>query len=168
MRMSTTSPMSMAPLLLALSATAGAGCGGGEADKTYTIADTPLAGVVGGQPWALGMAETDVFLSDVDSFFADFYSETVAPCAGAILLPATHHLIMHVPTEIGSYDLSFERTASFVVVEQSGSPVSYVTYQGRIVVDEITASVVRGGINLDYDGDNNVNGRFELAVCEAP
>ncbi len=36
---------------------------------------------------------------------------------------------------------------------------------GRIVVDEVTATTVSGGLVGDFDGDNHVNGQFELTIC---
>lgn len=140
---------------------AAAGCEGGEGDPdTYTIPETPLAGTVGGQPWGLVMAETDPFDSSGEAFIANLYTEVVAPCSGAVAAPGSSYVSLDVPAAVGIYDLGPDHTATFVVMG-----VEYATYQGRIVVDEVGPTLIRGGANLDYDPRNRVSGRFEIAVC---
>jgi hypothetical protein len=131
-------------------------CGGDDFD----IPTTPLAGTVGGQPWTFVAGETDAFLSDgEDDFFASFYAETFTACGFGG--PSGNHLIVAVPKEVGDYDFSLSQNMTFVV----GDSQNLVTTEGRIVVDEVTATVVRGGLHGTLDDDNEVSGRFELTIC---
>ena len=40
-----------------------------------------------------------------------------------------------------------------------------VATNGQIVVDEVTATRVRGGLSGYFDGDNEVSGQFDIAIC---
>ena len=40
-----------------------------------------------------------------------------------------------------------------------------VATTGRVVIDEVTSTAIRGGAYLHYDADNTVNGRFEITIC---
>lgn len=132
-----------------------AACGGG-----HEIAATPLAGTVGGQPWTFVAGHTSAFLSDGEpDFFAELYAEAFAPCAFST--PPGNHLIVAVPKSPGDYDFSTSLNMTFVV----GDSENLVTFDGRIVVDEVTDTLVRGGLAGDFDGDNDVSGQFELTIC---
>jgi hypothetical protein len=131
-------------------------CGGGD----YTIVMTTLAGTVGGQPWTFVAGHTNDFLSEGEpDFFAELYPATFTPCGFST--PPGDHLIVAVPKAPGDYEISTTLNLTFVV----GGSENLVTFDGRIVVDEVTATLVRGGLHGDFDGDNVVSGRFELTVC---
>jgi hypothetical protein len=126
----------------------------------YDIPATPLAGKVGGQPWTFVAGETNFFLSEgEDDFFAELYPMAYEACGfGA---PQGDHLIVAVPKAPGDYEFSLSLNMTFVV----GDAENLVTFDGRVVVDEVTATTVRGGLHGVYDDDNEVSGRFELSVC---
>jgi len=132
----------------------------GACGTDYTIAETNLAGTVGGQPWTFVAGHTNAFLSDgEDDFFAELYPAAFTPCGFST--PPGNHLIVAVPKAPGDYDFSTRLNMTFVV----GDSDNLVTFDGRIVVDEVTTDLVRGGLHGDFDGDNQVSGRFELTVC---
>jgi hypothetical protein len=143
-------PLALVVLALALGA-----CG-----TDYDIADTTLAGTVGGEPWTFVAGHTDAFLSDGDDdFFAELYPAAFTPCSfGA---PSGNYLIVSVPKATGDYDFDLSRNMTFVVEPSD----NLVTFEGRIVVDEVTETLVRGGLHGAFNGDNEVSGRFELTVC---
>jgi hypothetical protein len=146
-----TRTMTGAALALALAA-----CGGGD----YDIPATPLAGTVGGQPWTFVAGHTNAFLSEgEDDFFAELYPAAFTACGFGT--PPGDHLIVAVPKTPGDYDFSTSLNMTFVV----GDAQDLVTFDGRVVVDEVTATLVRGGLHGHFDGDNVVKGQFELTIC---
>ncbi len=135
----------------------GIGCG-----TDYTVSAQPLAGVIGGQSWTFVAGDTSEFLSDDDGFFVALYAEAVEPCGFST--GQTPHMLLSVPTAPGSYDMGLQRTATFVAYDSEG-PVNLIATEGVIRVDEITSDTITGGIHTEYDGDNVVDGEFEVVIC---
>jgi hypothetical protein len=145
-------PTSAAVLALGLGLAA---CG-----TDYDIPTTTLAGKIDGQPWTFVAGHTDAFLSDGENdFFAELYPASFTACGFAT--PPGNHLIVAVPKTPGDYDFSTSLNMTFVVEPAD----NLVTFDGRIVVDEVTPTLVRGGLHGVYNGDNEVSGQFELTVC---
>jgi hypothetical protein len=71
------------------------------------------------------------------------------------------HLIVAIPKAPGEYEMSLQRNMTFVV----GDSNNLIATKGRIVVDEVTTTTVQGGLVAEYDGSNQVNGRFEVTIC---
>ena len=69
--------------------------------------------------------------------------------------------IVGIPKTPGEYEMSLQRNMTFVV----GDSQNLIATKGRIVVDEVTATSVKGGLVGTYDGQNEVNGRFEVTIC---
>lgn len=135
----------------------------GAENSDVSIATTPLAGTVGGQPWSLTTAASDAFFSDGDQFWVDGYGETIAePCAGFVdaTLPS---IILNVPKESGEHPLGLMLTATFVLNDAAGS--NLVATQGVIIVDAVTESQIMGSARIEYDADNTVDGRFVASIC---
>jgi hypothetical protein len=141
------------------------GCGGEDGGGgDFEIAGTPLAGQIAGQTWSLGTAETDAFLSeDSNDFWVNLYSQSFTPCTGTAPF-GENHVIASIPKSVGDYTLSLSLNATFVV-QGATQTENYVATKGRIVVDEVTATLIRGGAYIEYDGGNVVDGRFEASVC---
>ena len=124
------------------------------------IASSPLAGTVGGMPWTFRAGATNAFLSEGDpNFFAAFYATAYNPCVD--FEPRGPHLLAAVPKQPGDYGFDLSRNMTFA----PGDNVNLVSFDGHIVVDAVTATTVTGGLHGFFDGDNEVNGRFEIAVC---
>jgi hypothetical protein len=131
-------------------------CGGTD----YDIPVAPLAGTVGGEPWTFVAGHTNDFLSEgEDDFFAELYPAAFTACEFST--PPGNHLIVAVPKAVGDYDFSTSLNMTFVV----GASDNLVTFDGRVRVDEVTATTVRGGLHGVFDGDNEVKGEFTLTVC---
>lgn len=131
------------------------GCGG----SSFEIAETPLAGSLGGQTWTFAAGHTSFFLSDGEpDFFASLYAQTFTACGFSE--PAGSHLLVAIPKEVGDYDLDLSLNMTFVVDDQN-----LITTSGRIVVDSVTATRVTGGLSASYDGGNEVSGRFDVTIC---
>jgi hypothetical protein len=145
--------------LFVVSMMALAGCAtddGGSAE----ISTTNMTGTVGGQPWTFAAGHTSAFLSEgEDSFFATLYPTTFTTCGFSE--PGGNHLIVGIPKAPGEYEMSLQRNMTFVV----GDSQNLIATKGRIVVDEVTATTVKGGLVGTYDGQNEVNGRFEVTIC---
>ena len=136
-----------------------AGCGGAGFD----VAPGPLSGRVGGQPWTLGTAETEPFLSaNSDSFFLTGYADSVAACTGAGRGVTGNRVVMNIPKAVGTYALDLNLTQTFFI---QSSNLNLASTRGRIVVDEITDTTLRGGAHIEVDADNIVNGQFQATIC---
>ena len=135
-----------------------AACGG----DSYEISDQSLQGKVGGVDWSFAGGETDSFLSDEESFFASLFSSSLEACAFSS--PGGNRLLMAIPTEPGDYELGISQTMTFVV-DQSDGLENLVATEGRLVVDEVTATTIAGGIYARFDGDNEIDGNFSLTIC---
>jgi hypothetical protein len=143
----------LGPALLLTLATA---CGGGS---SYEITDQPLTGTVGAAPWTFVAGSTDAFLSEgEDHFFAVFYAETYTPCGFGE--PTSDHLIVSVPKQPGSYDFDLQLNMTFVTGNDN-----LVATDGTVRVDTVTTTAVTGGLHGVYDGDNEVDGNFQLTIC---
>lgn len=155
-------------LLSACSDGDGDGDGSGDGTGTGTgddvaIEDRPLSGLVGGSSWTVARAETDAFLSEGEpDYWVDLYAEGGVACETSSL-DSGHHLIVQVPRAPGEYRLSLSNTATFVIVGEEFENLATTT--GRIVVDSVDATTIRGGAYLRFDADNTVNGRFEVTIC---
>lgn len=134
-----------------------AGC---SSDSVTVETDHTLTGVVGGQSWTFVAGETDAFLSNgSQNFFALFYASDYLACASSP--PPGSSLIVAVPKQPGDYDFTSNRNMTFVV----GAGDNLVTFEGRVIVDSVDGATVRGALAGSYDGDNDVNGTFELSIC---
>ncbi len=130
-----------------------------SSSSSFEIAATPLAGEVGGQPWTLVLGHTSAFLSEgEDDFFATLYPTTFTACGFSE--PGGPHLLVAIPKEPGDYELDLGLNMTFYDGE-----TNLVATDGRIVVDEVTATRVTGGLHARYDGDNEVDGRFDVTIC---
>ncbi len=135
-----------------------AGCGIGSLD----ISDAPLSGLIGGTAWTFGSGESSAFLSSSDQLFVAAYSEVVAPCTGAGDQVRTNWLILNVPKAPGDYALGSGLNETFYLQETG---VNYRATYGRIVVNQVTATMVSAGAHFLFDGNNVVDGQFQAQIC---
>ena len=143
---------------LLLSATIGAtAC---TISTSQDIDPTQLSGTVNGLPWAFQMGQTDAFLSaGQDDFYATLYPRSYTPCS--VSEPNAPHLIVSIPRLPGDYSMGFSRNMTFV-----DGDLDMVAVDGRIVVDSVSADRVTGGLHGTYDFDNEVNGQFDIHICQ--
>ena len=147
-------------MFAALGCGACSGDGGDEGDGSKTaIVSGPLAGLVGGEVWSFVSGQTDAFLSEGESnYWGEAYSET-STCSAFV---DSDHLILNVPRQPGDYALGPTLTATFAITENNDN---LIALKGHIVVDEVSASAIRGGAFIEFDAQNSVNGHFELTIC---
>lgn len=137
------------------------GCGGGSGN-TASIDSGPLSGLIDGKAWTVKTAESNAFLSaDGDDFFVDLYAETFEPCTGSAPFD-TDSLIMQIPKRVGDYAINLQRSATFYL---AASHKNLVATSGRLVVDSVTEATVSASAAFQFDGNNTVNGHFQLSVC---
>lgn len=130
-----------------------AGCGG-----DLEISEAPLSGNVLGEPWTFQRGHTSAFLSEgEDDFFALLYAQPFTECG---FEPSGPRLIVSIPKETGEYDFGLGLNMTF-----SDGVDNLITSDGRIVVDSVSATRVTGGLAGSYDADNEVTGRFDIAIC---
>jgi hypothetical protein len=123
------------------------------------IVDSSLSGVVAGQDWNFVAGHTSAFLSEgEDDFFASLYPTAFTPCGFSE--PTGPHIIVAIPKTTGDFEMGFSRNMTFV----DGSN-NLVSFDGHIRVDSVTATSVKGGMVASYDGDNDVNGMFDVTIC---
>src|SRR3954469_7925138 len=115
------------------------------------LKDTPLAGTVGGQAWTFQAGDTDAFLSkDEPDFFATMYPAAFTACGFS--QPAGDHLILSIPKTPGEYAMTLSRNMTLVVGNDNK-----IAVDGTIVVDEVTATSIKGGLVASFDSANSVN-----------
>jgi hypothetical protein len=143
------------------------GCGGsdGSGDDDggggpVQIASGPVTGKVGGTAWTLASAQTDAFLSDERSFWVEAYALGPTSCDS---FGSGNRLILNVPKTLGTHPLSLALNATFVV--EGPETDNLIATQGAIRVDEITSTLVRGGVTMTFDANNSVSGEFQAVVC---
>lgn len=146
-------------MVLALAGCSDSGDGGGSS----SIANGTLTGKVGGASWTFAGAKTDAFLSDDQTFWVDVYAQAVSGCNGA---GSGNKLILNVPKQVGTRQLSLQLNATFVI--EGAETQNLIATQGAIRVDEVNDTTLRGGVTMIYDGDNSVSGDFEAAICASP
>ncbi len=147
-------------LLLGLSLSAGlVGCGTDDDGGSTTIESTPLAGKVGGKDWAFVAGHTSAFLSEgEDDFFTSMYPAAFTACGFSE--PEGDHILVGIPKTVGEYPMSLSQNMTFVVGTQN-----LIGINGKIRVDEVTATTVKGGLVGSFDGDNSISGTFEVTIC---
>lgn len=130
--------------------------GPGDVDMTQT-----LNGTVGGQAWTFAAGETNAFLSEGDdNFFAELYPTAYTQCGFSA--PSGNHLIVAIPKTAGEYEMNTSRGMTFVV----GDSENLISFSGKVIVSEVTATSVKGGLVGSFDSANEVNGTFDLKICE--
>src|SRR6185369_7996578 len=137
------------------------GCSSGDDAESFDIASGTLSGKIGGASFTFVAGQTSSFLSDESTLFADLYADPI-PTACQNMPTDKNHLILQLPTKPGDYPMSLSRSATFVI-EGGAAPDNLVATRGRLVVEEVTATSVRGGAHVVLDGDNEVSGKFQLA-----
>jgi hypothetical protein len=139
-----------------------AACGGDDEGGDVTIAETPLAGKIGGQAWTFAQGQTNDFLSEgEDNFFAELYSSTFEACG--FDSPTGNNLLGRVPRVAGDFELSLSQNFTFVI--DGDTPNNLIATRGLLRVDEVTDTTITGGLHAIYDGDNEVDGTFSLTIC---
>ena len=135
------------------------GCGG-SGGSGPAISSGVLAGTIGGEAWSIVSGETDFFISSQGSdFFTTFYEETVDPCTGAGFSVSTNQVIAEIPMATGDY-----MQAVTFVVDPGGTNDNLIT-NGHVVVDQVTATTVSGGLYAKFDANDVVSGQFQATIC---
>lgn len=135
-----------------------AGCSIGPIE----ISSAPLSGVIGGDAWSLGSAETNAFLSKSDQFYMVAYPQAIAACTNAGGTVPGNWLILNIPKQTGDYLLGDGLNGTFFV---QSTGFNYRATQGRIIVNQVTDTMLSGGVNIQFDGDNDVDGEFSATIC---
>ncbi len=142
---------------LALLALTLAACG--SSSPSETIDPGNLTGMISGQAWSFVAGSTDSFLSEgQDDFFAVMYPTQYTACGSE---PTGPHLIVAVPKVAGTYEMSLSRNMTFV----DASDNNKIATQGKVEVDNVSATSLTGGLVGTFDDQDEVSGHFTLTVC---
>ncbi len=134
-----------------------------DEETTYTIEDQPLSGKINGVDWTFESGITDDFLSDEEEFFVALFGEVVDDACNFGFSDGSE-ILVGVPTEVGEYNVSLSQSGTFVY-DDGDTPMNLVATDGLIRVDEITDTELTGGLALEVDEDNTVNGTFTVTIC---
>lgn len=112
-----------------------------------------------------GSASISTFDSDTTYFIEIFGDTTSDPCG--VFGFTSDKVMMHVPREVGLYELSLSTTGTSrtVTLFDADEVTNVISTEGAIEILEITDSKVKGRIDARFDSDNNVNGNFEVDRC---
>lgn len=138
------------------------GCDGKLLGEDYEIATGELSGLIDGENWTFAGGETNAAMSDETSWFSAIYGMSYESCSRE--LPGGSGLILDVPMAPGEYELGPQRTVTFLFADSTQNRVSTT---GLLVVDEVGAEAVAGGLYTIYaaDADFEVSGQFILDIC---
>jgi hypothetical protein len=137
-----------------------------DADESFQIGSSPLSGKVGGSSWSFVAGETDANISDAKQLWADLYAEPITSACGFGPTGSKNHVILNIPPKAGDYKLSNSLTASFVIEGDTQTIDNLGATRGRLVVEEVTDSKVRGKAHVVFDADNEIDGTFEISRCK--
>ncbi len=149
-----------AALTLALAVAA---CTSEEAPELSSIADQALTGTVAGQAWTLVDGDVAPFLASNTEYVASLFDVARGGCDAA-WPEAGGVLQVEFPREVGAYELSALRSVSMAPIGNFSAGVAAAS--GLLVISEITADRVRGGLRAEADDNNHVEGRFDVQICE--
>jgi hypothetical protein len=144
-----------------------AACGPGENDP-IVIADTPLAGTVGGIAWSPTAAMTNPSASDNLVFSARFVTGLVEdPCASTDFTPPL--VLTRLPTTPGEYLIDTTNTTLTFTLPAvgNGNITNRQAAEGAIRIDSVdtTINVLTGALRAHFDDDNTVEGTFSVTIC---
>lgn len=129
----------------------------GASDPAAGISSQPLSGKIGGRPWTAMTAGT---LGPPTKIYGVYiFGTALPPCR---MPDDMDEVILQVPDTVGSYDLDLTLAQS-IIVGSIGQTL--LTWKGKLVVESITATTVKGATKFEYDADNYVDGTFEATIC---
>jgi hypothetical protein len=144
-----------------------AACGGGSNNGGSTggsISSRPLAGTINGQPWTFVAGETDFFLSSMGTtYFTSLYDVSPAtPCTPGGPANAKNQIILRIPKMPGHYT----QGGTFVFPDPTtGRPDNDIALTGALDVTSISATEIVGGVKMEFDAKNSVDGQFTVNIC---
>jgi hypothetical protein len=150
----------------------GCSTGPGDADA---VASSPLSGTMVGAPWTFQMGELHPSQrTPLGNVVARLFQSAYTQCSND--LPATPSLELIFPLQTGDFVLgrSYGVGVAFLGIPCVGIHCGQIDVktptasEARIVIDVLTETKATGGVRARYNDNNEVNGRFELAVCPSP
>jgi hypothetical protein len=139
------------------------GCSSDSDEESFDIGSATLSGKIGAASWTFVAGETDSFLSDNEHFWVDLYADPITDACRNGPSSSKNHVILSVPTKPGDYKLSLQLNATFVV--EGNQTDNLVATRGRLVVEEVTGTTMRGKTHIELDADNEIDGTFQVARC---
>ena len=124
-----------------------------------------LDGTINGFGWTFksGRVTTSTFDNNKLSF--DFWETYEADPCSVFISSSNRSILGSFPLKRGEYPFSLSQNVTFAFEEQDGSYLNLFVTDGRLIIDDIDGSTLRGRMVANYDSDNSVSGEFELAIC---
>lgn len=148
-----------------------------EKDATVRIDSTPvpnleeiktgvLDGVFKGNTWTFmsGRVKKDQFRPG--RFVLNFWESTEADPCKVFFPESKRNLITSIPNTTGSFPLGNETNVTFSSYTPETGSENLVATEGMIVIEEVTADVVKGKLLARFDESNLVSGNFSLTMCK--
>ena len=140
---------------------------GDSSSPSFSFSNQNAQGKIEGVAFNVEAARANASTFGNDStFLIELYGDTATePCL--INGFGMDMVFMHLPMEVGLYELSFSTTGTSrtVTLYDTESSTNVISTDGAVEILEITDNVIKGRIDARYDGDNNVNGNFEARRC---
>jgi len=141
-----------------------AGCGGPNNPPERAISSGPVSGKIAGQTWTFGTGEAALVRgsSGVQQYLVHLYPGAVEACVSFGMMPGRDLVSMLMPTAVGSYQLGYDLSSTLV----AGSiDTRCVAIEGRLVIDDITATTLTGGLFVNCGPGNTIDGQFTAVIC---
>ncbi|MEE2788562.1 MAG: hypothetical protein VX589_14560 [Myxococcota bacterium] len=133
-----------------------------NADVQINIADQPIEGRIDGRPWRFESGLVDIEIVEEDLHYVHLFPSPDARCDA----PPLHepHIIVHVPKMEGEYAFGPALNATFAVM-QDGQTTYEITFDGALVVAQLTDDSLLGALYARRGDAHEVNGLFSARSC---
>lgn len=129
-------------------------------DDQAPLSDGPLTGTIDGKSWTFmsGSAKPSSF--EEGEYWFDLYGEELDDPCGFGAGAEGDSVLFTRPAELVDAQLSLSNNVTVL----HGDFINSIMTEGRFVIDVITDTTIGGG--LIVEGDHNLNGRWEVPICE--
>jgi len=135
-----------------------------SSDNVDAFSETTLAGKIAGGDWVFVSGRAKPSHSTSGNYYFDFWNvHQDQPCQtfGA---DVDRKVLGSLPLVPGIYTIGSEASMTFSILSEGSTSVLVIT-SGKIQIDEVTETEVRGKLLAEFDGDNRINGLFTINLC---
>lgn len=134
----------------------------------YEFKNQNLQGQIGGNAWEFSSGSADKgFFGATDTLSADFSNKLIPdPCAVFI---TGNKLIGNIPLTVGIHELNLNASLfsgyTFTIYDTVDN-INYIATKGAVEVLTISETEITGQMDIRYDNENFVNGKFSIERCD--
>jgi len=145
-----------------------------------SIKDQPLQGVIDGKPWKMKMGTA---LLCGDGMIISFLERKLEKTCGfwsavknlTSLYGSNYAQFSSPYKKAGRFELKPFHVVNLVfytdalnVLRSNDDPPPATALTGYLIIESVSKTHVKGGLYAYADGDNEINGKFEISVCDRP